>query len=100
MNTEPIFIREAEIRNPKSAIFSGFGGKPEHDVKSGGQFADARPFDWGEIHNHGLTRPGVFDSSEDAFALVVRLVFDVTLCGPRLVALQFEGEGKVPCWAR
>src|SRR5207249_833298 len=86
--------------NPKSAIFSGFGGKSQHDVKSGGQFADARPLDRGEIHNHGLTRLGVFDSSEDTVALVLRLAFDVTLCGPLLAALHFEGEMNVPRAAR
>src|ERR1043166_7607654 len=79
---------------------SGFGGEPQHDVESGGQFADARPFHWGEIHNHRLARLGIFDSSKDAVARVLRLAFDVTLRGPFLAPLHLQGEMNVARAAR
>src|SRR6266478_883461 len=79
--------------------FAGFPSRfrceAQYDVEFSGQFADSGAFERREIDSDRIPCRGVFDARIDAVASVLRLAFDVTLCGPLVSSLHFDGEMNV-----
>src|SRR5439155_18236008 len=72
-----------------------FRREPEHDVEFGGQLPDSRAFDRREIDGHGIPCSRVLDAHINPVTFVLRLAFDVTLSGPLVASLHFNGEMNV-----
>src|SRR5262245_16317996 len=75
---------------------SGLRCESHHDVKSGGEFADARAFDGREIHGHRGARLRIRDRLVNPVTLILWLAFDVTLRRPLLAPLHLDREMDVP----
>src|SRR5262245_16800359 len=58
----------------------------------GGQFADARLFERGEVDNDGLAELGIANALEDGILLVARISLDVALRAELLLPLHFNDE--------